>query len=125
MGQVGDRSGEDGSGGDGSGKNGLVGDGSVRNGSVAKKVAADLPPFNWFLFGITLVILTFPVFLIPYFGFPHFPPNSISMTNYELTSFLAPSRRRVRTSFVFGWVTREGASPVRRMRNIPSRTIGS
>jgi hypothetical protein len=41
------RSGEDGSGGDGSGKNGLVGDGSVRNGSVAKKVAADLPPFNW------------------------------------------------------------------------------
>jgi hypothetical protein len=30
------------------GKNGSVGDGSVRNGSVATKVAADLPPFNWF-----------------------------------------------------------------------------
>jgi hypothetical protein len=47
-GSGGDRSGEDGSGGDGSGKNGSVGDGSVRNGSVVKKVAADLPPFNWF-----------------------------------------------------------------------------
>jgi hypothetical protein len=30
------------------GKNGSVVDGSVRNGLVAKKVAADLPPFNWF-----------------------------------------------------------------------------
>jgi hypothetical protein len=46
-GSGGDMSGEDGSGGDGSGKNQSVGDGSVRNGSVAKKVAADLPPFNW------------------------------------------------------------------------------
>jgi hypothetical protein len=45
----GDGSGENGSGGDGSGKNGSVGNGSVRNGSVAKKVAADLLPFNWFL----------------------------------------------------------------------------
>jgi hypothetical protein len=34
--------------GEGLGENGSVGDGSVRNGSVATKVAADLPPFNWF-----------------------------------------------------------------------------
>ena len=37
-------------GGDGSGKNRSVGDRSVRNGSVTKKVAADFPPFNWFIF---------------------------------------------------------------------------
>jgi hypothetical protein len=40
---------------DGSGKNGSVGDGSVgigsaENRSVAKKVAADPPSFNWFVY---------------------------------------------------------------------------
>jgi hypothetical protein len=50
-----DRSGEDGSGGDRSGKNGSVGDRSVRNVLVAKKVAADLAPFNWFPYHLILI----------------------------------------------------------------------
>jgi hypothetical protein len=50
MGQAGTSSAGTGLVGDGSVRDGSVGNWSVGNGSVAKKVAADPPSFNWFMY---------------------------------------------------------------------------